>query len=275
MSEVIASIDGSNSTPAVCDYAAWVGLRLATPLTLLHVLDRLLDWATADVSGDADQVDREQLHLEKGALEERLEQSQRILAAAKARVMLSGLDEPETRQRIGELSDTLRQWDAEIRLLVMGMRGDCPGTDIGSHVEDVVRTLHRPILLTPGTFTVPQNLMVAYDGSLSAWRAVELLTTSPLFQGLPVHLVMVGTETAVMRVRLNTACARLTAGGFTVNKVLLPGEPEPTLNAYQATQGIDMLVMGAYGHSRIHQFLIGSTTTTLLRTASVPLLLVH
>ncbi|MDT4865985.1 Universal stress protein family protein [compost metagenome] len=157
----------------------------------------------------------------------------------------------------------------------MGKRGEGPGTDIGSHVEDVVRTLHRPILLTPSTFTVPQNLMVAFDGSPSACRAVEMLTASSLFQGLPVHLVMVGAETAVMWVRLNTACATLTAGGFTVNKAFLPGEAEPTLNAYQAAQGIDLLVMGAYGHSRIHQLLIGSTTTTMLRTASVPLLIVR
>jgi nucleotide-binding universal stress UspA family protein len=157
----------------------------------------------------------------------------------------------------------------------MGKRGEGPGTDIGSHVEDVVRTLHRPILLTPNTFTVPQNLMVAFDGSPSACRAVEMLTASSLFQGLPIHLVMVGAETAVMWVRLNTACATLTAGGFTVNKAFLPGEAEPTLNAYQAAQGIDLLVMGAYGHSRIHQLLIGSTTTTMLRTASVPLLIVR
>jgi nucleotide-binding universal stress UspA family protein len=275
MSEVFASIDGSSATSAVCDYAAWACLRMAAPLTLVHVLDHLLDWTTADISGDVDQVDHEQLHFENGVLEERLEQSQRILAEAKACIMLLGLDEPKTRQRIGELSDTLRQWDAEIRLLVMGRCGESLGTDIGSQVEGVVRALHNPILLTPGTFRVPQNLLVAFDGSSPAWRAVEILIANPLFQGLPVHLVMVGTETAVMRVRLNTACARLTAGGFTVYKSFLPGEPIATLNTYQAEQGVDVLVMGAYGHSRIHQLLIGSTTTALLRTASVPLLIVH
>ncbi|WP_044872706.1 universal stress protein [Pseudomonas sp. LFM046] len=275
MSEVVASIDGSSSTPAVCDYAVWASSRLRAPLVLLHVLDRLLDWTTADISGDADLVDREQLHVEDATLDERLAQSQMILAAAKARIMSSGIDEPETRQRIGELSDTLCELDAEIRLLVMGRQGEGPGTDVGKHVERVVRTLHRPILLTPSTFTVPQNLMIAFDGSPPACRAVEMLTTNSLFLGLPVHLVMVGTATAVMRVRLNAACATLTSGGFTVTKAVLSGETEPTLNDYQVTQGIDLLVMGAYGHSRIHQLLIGSTTNTMLRTASVPLLIVR
>ncbi|MCY1539957.1 Universal stress protein family protein [compost metagenome] len=135
--------------------------------------------------------------------------------------------------------------------------------------------MHQPILLTPRAFTTPQNLMVAFDGSPLAYRAVELLVTSSLFQGLPVHLVMVGTATAVMRVRLHTAFAALTSAGYTVHKSLIPGETVPVLNAYQAAQGINLLVMGAYGHSRIHELLIGSMATTMLRTASVPLLILR
>ncbi|MCY1503152.1 hypothetical protein D9M68_372700 [compost metagenome] len=87
MPEVMACIDGSDSTAAVCDYAAWASLRLATPVTVLHVLERLLDWTTAEISIDADLVDHEQLHVVDVVLNERLEQSQLILAAAKARVI--------------------------------------------------------------------------------------------------------------------------------------------------------------------------------------------
>ncbi|WP_432205725.1 universal stress protein [Enterococcus faecalis] len=54
-----------------------------------------------------------------------------------------------------------------------------------------------------------------------------------------------------------------------------PGEVESVLHAYQAEHGIDLLVMGAYGHSRIRQFLVGSTTTTMLRTSTLPVLLLR
>ncbi|WP_373217286.1 universal stress protein, partial [Parasutterella excrementihominis] len=47
------------------------------------------------------------------------------------------------------------------------------------------------------------------------------------------------------------------------------------LHAYQAEHGIDLLVMGAYGHSHIRQFLVGSTTTTMLRTSTLPVLLLR
>ena len=38
---------------------------------------------------------------------------------------------------------------------------------------------------------------------------------------------------------------------------------------------VDLLVMGAYGHSRIRSMILGSTTTHLLRTCQVPVLLLR
>ena len=53
------------------------------------------------------------------------------------------------------------------------------------------------------------------------------------------------------------------------------GDVEPTLHAYQEEHDIDILVMGAYGHSRIRQFLVGSTTTRMLETARKPLVVLR
>jgi nucleotide-binding universal stress UspA family protein len=38
---------------------------------------------------------------------------------------------------------------------------------------------------------------------------------------------------------------------------------------------VDMVVMGAYGHSRIRQLIVGSTTTGVLRACLVPVLLLR
>ncbi|MOA66376.1 Universal stress protein family protein [compost metagenome] len=56
---------------------------------------------------------------------------------------------------------------------------------------------------------------------------------------------------------------------------MLAGEVEPTLHAYQAQHQIDLLAMGAYGHSRIREFLVGSTTTSMLRTTVTPVLMLR
>ena len=53
------------------------------------------------------------------------------------------------------------------------------------------------------------------------------------------------------------------------------GNPETALPNYIKVYSADLLVMGAYGHSRIRQFIVGSTTTTLLRTSTVPVLVLR
>jgi nucleotide-binding universal stress UspA family protein len=41
------------------------------------------------------------------------------------------------------------------------------------------------------------------------------------------------------------------------------------------TDDIDLLVMGAYGHSRIRRLIIGSTTAEMIRLCRIPVLLFH
>ncbi|WP_426148757.1 universal stress protein [Polaromonas sp. DSR2-3-2] len=44
---------------------------------------------------------------------------------------------------------------------------------------------------------------------------------------------------------------------------------------YLKAHAVDLLVIGAYGHSRVRQLIMGSTTTTLLRTSPVPVLVLR
>jgi len=117
--------------------------------------------------------------------------------------------------------------------------------------------------------------MLAFDGSATSRKGVEMLAGSPLFKGMPIHLVMVAADTADNQAQLENARGVLTTAGFNVEIAIRAGEVEPTLHAYQAEHGIDLLVMGAYGHSRIRQFFVGSTTTNMIRTTSTPLLLLR
>jgi nucleotide-binding universal stress UspA family protein len=57
--------------------------------------------------------------------------------------------------------------------------------------------------------------------------------------------------------------------------VRLDGEPEQTIPELLQAQGSALLVMGAYGHSRIRHLVIGSTTTTLLRLSKSPVLVMR
>jgi nucleotide-binding universal stress UspA family protein len=283
MSQVIACIDGSSITLAVCDYAAWASRRLDAPLEFLHVLGRSEYPIPTDLSGNLGLGGRDALLQELAELDEKrsrvaLEQGRLMLEAASARAVADGVPNPTSRQRHGELVDTLIEFEHDVRLLVMGRQGehgDTAGEHIGSHLENVVRTLHRPILVIPSDYTEPQRILIAYDGSATTRKAVDMVARSPLFRGLPCHVVMVGEDRADSRESLDWARTHLETAGFDVTAEILPGEVEAVLCAYRTEHEIDLIVMGAYGHSRIREFLIGSTTTKLVLQSKVPLLLLR
>lgn len=283
MSNVIACIDGSLSSRAVCDSAVWASQRLEAPLTLLHVLDRRQYPTTTDLSGNIGLGSREHLLDELAELDRQrsrlaMEQGRLMLEAARERALAGGVLKVEARQRHGSLVDTLCELAEKTRLVVLGKHGlesDSLGHHIGSHLESVARTLHRPILVTPAEFRPPQSVLFAFDGSPTTRQGIELLARRPLLRGLPIHLLMVGPATGDAKAQLEWARQQLHGAGFEVQASIRAGEIEDTLLTYQDENDIELLVMGAYGHSRIRQFLVGSTTSNMIRQVGTSLLLLR
>lgn len=279
---VIACIDDSSYGEAVCDYAAWSAQRLDAPLSLLHVIDKPDRSETHNLSGSISFDARETLLQELTDLDEQrariaMEQGKHVLQAARERIEARGIEHVDTRQRHGDLIDTLTALEPDIRMLVMGKRGadtESAHGHIGSHLESVIRTLQKPILIAQQSFTPPEQFMIAYDGSPTARKGVEMVAASPLLKGVPCHLVMIG-ETEKNRTAMDEASKLLTDASFDVTSALLTGNTETVLLEYQTEKGIDLLMMGAYGHSRIRHMIVGSTTTAILRRTRVPLMILR
>ena len=289
MSHVIACIDGSAAADSICDHAAWAAGRLNAPLMLLHVLDEARYPGTkspseTNLSGQLGLGARETLLTELADLDAKrnrlaLEQGKATLEAARARVAVDGVPDPVLRQRHGNLVEALKSLDDDTRLLVIGKQGvkhggaEPSGGEVGDNVERVVRTIHKPVLITVGEFREPKSIMLAFDNSASTRIGVRLLADSPLFNGTPcqLHLVKVNGDDE----GLDWATQCLENSGHTVVTARLEGEVEAALHQYQEEQGIDLIVMGAYGHSRIRELLIGSTTDRMLRNARVPHLILR
>ncbi len=279
-SNVVACIDGSKNTNAICDMAAWAALAMQAPLELLHVLDKSDYPAKADYSGNIGLGSRSSLLDELSSLDEKrgklaLEQGRLMLEEAKARAIKEGVAKPITRQRHGIFIETLAEMEERIRLLVLGKHEENLKDHVGSRLESVVRTMHRPILITTSIFTPPKRVMLAFDGSKTTRRGVEMVAQSPMFKGLPCHLVMVGEDNRTNHIELDWAKNVLEKADFETPASIIEGDVETVLCDYRAAQEIDMLIMGAYGHSTIRRFLVGSTTTNVIRNASVPVLLLR
>ena len=73
--------------------------------------------------------------------------------------------------------------------------------------------------------------------------------------------------------KLSEAIRQLAEAGHDTSSHLVEGQAESVLGTYVTESGADMVVMGAYGHSRIRSLIIGSTTTEMIRSCKVPVLL--
>ncbi|MGZ8908063.1 MAG: universal stress protein [Methylobacter sp.] len=279
---VLACIDGSSLTEAVCDYAAWIAQRVDAPLKLLHVIDHHPETAaTLDLSGNIGLGSQEQLLEELTAVEQqrsklRLQQGKLLLQAAKDRVIQAGLANPDSNQSHGSLVESLIELEDSIRVLVVGIRGKVHENQpdkIGAKLESTIRSLHKPILVVNESFKAPQRIMIAYDGSKAADKAIDMVANSPLYKGLICHLVCVGNE-QFPDMEIATNKLKL-AGGIEVITEKLVGKPEQVLCDYQTGHNIDMTVMGAFSHTRIHDWLLGSFTLKMLTHSHKPLLLLR
>lgn len=284
MTSIFACIDGSPVAASVCDYAAWAAAKLPAPITLLHVLDHQAYPVATDVSGNIGLGARDLLLDELVALDEkrnRLALAQGKLQLDAARERIQKTDNSITvnqRQRHGNLVSTLAELEEDIRAAVIGRRGESSGnaiSQVGSQLESIIRTLHRPVLVAPDNFKTPRSAMLAFDGSDTTRKGVKLLAASPLFAGLSLHLIMVGNDNADARAQLQWAVDQLKAAGREVQTAIRLGAIVPTLHAYQEDHAIDLMVMGAYGHTRLREFFVGSTTNAMLQSTTSALLLLR
>lgn len=171
-------------------------------------------------------------------------------------------------------------------LLVMSQNdpSEALPTQASNVAEFVVINSGRPVLLIPyaGKFDAAfERVLIAWDGSLQAARAVTgaipLLRRAKLVQvavfdpeiGPTAHGEEPGADIALYLAR----------HGVTVEVTQQnTGQDIDIGNAivsYSSDFGADLIVMGAYGHSRFRELLLGGATHTILNSMTVPVLMSH
>lgn len=282
--KVLACVDQSHFADYVADYAAWAARRMDAPLEFLHVIDRHPELGSGEDHSGAIGIGAQENLLTRLSAEDEArtknarEQGRIFLNRLRERAVAAGAAQVDVRQRHGELEETLAEQEPGVRLLVIGRRGEAAETtqrDLGRNVARVVRALHKPILAVTGDFREPQRVMIAFDGGIVTRRGVEMVAGSALFRGLPIHLLMSGKESRDATRQLDWAKTILEAAGFEVTAELIPGDPESIIAKAVKEQSIDMLIMGAFGHSPLRSLVIGSKTSDLLRSSRIPTLLLR
>lgn len=282
---ILACIDGASLTDSVCDHAAWIANMINAPLKFLHTIDHHHETAAkADLSGSIGLGSHEHLMEEMISVEQkhsklRLQKGKHLLDVAKQRVKDAGIEAPICQQRHGGLIDSLIELEDDIRVLVLGLRGqvhDNQDHQIGAKLEAIIRSLHKPILVVNESFKTPERMMLAYDGSKAADKAVAMVAESALFKGMECHLVCVNKNETTAAQLLQQATERLQANNhLKVTSIKLQGKVDQVLCEYQQKHAIDLTVMGAFSHNRLHDMLMGSFTHKMLVHTNKPLLLLR
>jgi nucleotide-binding universal stress UspA family protein len=139
----------------------------------------------------------------------------------------------------------------------------------------------RPVIIVPYIQKAPLKLnrvMACWDGSRQATRAIA--DAMPLLERAnQVELVIVAKERGkqdeiagadmgqhLARHGLKVDVNRITEGDIDVADALL---------SHAADAGVDFMVMGGYGHSRLREFVLGGVTRSVLHSMTVPVLMSH
>ena len=146
-------------------------------------------------------------------------------------------------------------------------------------LEKVLRSTPRPIIAVPEKLSQRgDGVLIAYDGSLQAARAVHALVASGLCNAGRTTVVSVDADSeAAARGLADRARDYLELHGIetTVKPVKSDRPVGEVILEEIVSQQPEILVAGAHGQSRLKEFFLGSVTAEFLRQSPVPVFLFH
>ena len=165
-------------------------------------------------------------------------------------------------------------------LVLIAQEAEDDRPDQRGAIEALIRQSGRPVIVVPRDWegeTLGQSLLVGWSATRESARAVHdaIAIAAP---GAAVHILVAGSDEGTRSAEMDTAkqlAAKLDRLGFEANVI---GEETPyraiaaVLQDTAEEQGADLIVTGAFGHSRIYDFVLGAVTTELLQDLRFPVL---
>ena len=118
-----------------------------------------------------------------------------------------------------------------------------------------------------------KTLTLAYDGSERASKAMHAAAEFAIELDAPLTVITVARDARMGDRVLDEARHYLEPYGVKASFKLLSGHAHEEIVRFLSATDTDLLFIGAYGHSRIIEMVLGSTTEYVLRNAPCPVFL--
>jgi nucleotide-binding universal stress UspA family protein len=145
-------------------------------------------------------------------------------------------------------------------------------------IKKVLKNAPRPVVIIPGSAYNPKGpVVVAYDGSLQASRALASFQSTGIGESGRVHVLTMVSNTLDAARHSERALQYLRSHKIEAVPHVLPASSDPAHTILEQVRHLDagLLVMGAYGQPVLREFFVGSVTRTMLAQCPVPVLCYH
>lgn len=272
---ILVPLDGSDHSKAALDYAIWITGKFDGTLFGQHIIDTISIEGTFfhDISGS---LDFEPYLDFSTKMREILEERGRtILEDFAARCEKSRI-RYTTLLDMGLIANEICERSKTADLVIIGHRGvneEFSTGLLGTTAESITRKCPRPVFVSTRQFKPIEKPLLAYDGSQRASSAMESAAEFCSVLHLPLTVVTIARDDSVGQVNLQQARAYLGSYSIDAKYELGRGYPEQKIVEYLVNRDHDLLFIGAYGHRRIINMVLGSTTEYVLRNAPCPVFL--
>lgn len=274
---VIACIDASPCVNATAEAAVWYAQKTNRPLVLLQVLDyRPASYHLGEISGvigfesnamllkELTELDEKQYELAQQYSDDLLQHISKLI---REKYCIQATIIQRRGEFLEQSFDELQPED----IAVIGKIGENAAEKnkpVGSNVEGLIRGTKSTVLAVGEKFVPPSSFLFAYEYSQVCQTMLKRVGQSELLKDMTCHIVYVGDQNGI----LAQPTDYLKYAGLDVQSAYIYGDIAQSLLDYQQQHQLGMMIMGAFSHSRIQQFFVGSTTLKIFQESEVPML---
>jgi nucleotide-binding universal stress UspA family protein len=269
---ILVLADGGSGTAATLTTAVTVARRFSASLDVLHVRADVETMVPVIGEGMSGAMVEQMMSAMQQTVESRASKAK----AAHDQVCGAAGVQAVWRERTGRETDIVANAGRLADLIIVGKPNAESETPLAATLDAALFDTGRPVLVAPTAATaIGSRIAIAWNGSAQAARVVAaakpILALADQVTVVTVGEIGRSASAAELVVYLGKHNVRAVHEALTLDQATTGA----TLLAYAGRTQTDLLVMGAYGHSRLREMILGGATRDVLAAAALPVLMAH